>query len=118
MSLAEVVVEGTLRADGTLELDQKPNLPPGRVMSRMQPMTALPEGDPFFDMLRDIWAVRKQAGLTARSVEEVEAQRRQLRDESEQEVLEAGRLQDEGRRTREQPKTAKEGGGLPVEVLT
>jgi hypothetical protein len=93
MSLAEVVIEGTLKADGTLELDQKPNLPPGRVTVRMQPMAVLPEGDPFFDMLRDIWATREQAGLTARTVEEVEAQRRQLREQSEQEVLEAERLQ-------------------------
>jgi hypothetical protein len=31
MSLREVVVQGTLKADGTLELDQKPGLSPGRV---------------------------------------------------------------------------------------
>jgi hypothetical protein len=31
MSLTEIVVEGTLNPDGTLELDQKPNLSPGRV---------------------------------------------------------------------------------------
>ena len=31
MQLTEAVVEGTLRPDGTLELDQKPGLPPGRV---------------------------------------------------------------------------------------
>ena len=34
MSLNEIVVEGTLRPDGTLELDQKPNLSPGRVTGR------------------------------------------------------------------------------------
>ena len=57
MSQSEAVVEGTLKPDGTLELDQKPNLPPGRVTVRMQPLMALPEGDPFFDMLKGIWAV-------------------------------------------------------------
>lgn len=31
MSLQEVVIEGTLKPDGTLELDQRPNLAPGRV---------------------------------------------------------------------------------------
>jgi hypothetical protein len=31
MSLTEVVVEGTLKPDGMLELDQKPSLSPGRV---------------------------------------------------------------------------------------
>ena len=31
MSLIETVIEGTLQADGTLVLDENPNLPPGRV---------------------------------------------------------------------------------------
>ena len=31
MGFSEIVVEGTLKPDGTLELDQKPCLPPGRV---------------------------------------------------------------------------------------
>jgi hypothetical protein len=31
MSFNEVSIEGTLKPDGTLELDQKPNLSPGRV---------------------------------------------------------------------------------------
>ena len=31
MSRTEVTVEGTLREDGTVELDAKPALPPGRV---------------------------------------------------------------------------------------
>ncbi len=31
MSLEETVVEGTLKADGTLELDERPRLVPGRV---------------------------------------------------------------------------------------
>jgi transposase len=32
MSPNEVVVAGTLRADGTLDLDERPNLAPGRVV--------------------------------------------------------------------------------------
>ena len=38
MSLTEVVVEGTLKPDGTLELDQTPNLPPGRVQVSVKPL--------------------------------------------------------------------------------
>jgi hypothetical protein len=90
MHSTEVVIEGTLNADGTLELDHKPDLPPGRVTVRMQPLLVLPTGDPFFDLLRGIWAARDQAGLAARSVEAVESQRRRLRDESEQEVKAGG----------------------------
>jgi hypothetical protein len=33
---ATVIVQGTLKADGTLELDQKPSLPPGRVTVVLQ----------------------------------------------------------------------------------
>ena len=47
MSLSEVVVEGTIRLDGTLELDHKPNLGPGRVTVVLQRTSAtiLPQED-------------------------------------------------------------------------
>lgn len=38
MSLGEVVVGGTLKLDGTVELDQKPNLAPGRVQVVLRPI--------------------------------------------------------------------------------
>lgn len=101
MSLTENVIEGTLRPDGTLELDQKPSLLPGRVTVRMQPLEVPPMIDPFFELLKDIWATRAEAGLTPRTVDEIELQRRQLRDDSEQEVVDAGRLQEESRQLTE-----------------
>jgi len=36
MGLTQAVTEGTLKADGTLELDEKPNLSPGRVLMVVQ----------------------------------------------------------------------------------
>jgi hypothetical protein len=42
MSLDETVVDGTLRSDGTVELDQKPNLAPGRVTVVLRPHTPAP----------------------------------------------------------------------------
>jgi len=99
MSLTEIVVQGTLNPDGTLHLDEKPNLSPGRVTVVLRPASVpgLPEGDPFFDMLKGIWVARAEAGLTPRTVEEVEAERRRLRDESAEEIAEAMRLQQECR---------------------
>jgi hypothetical protein len=49
MSLNEVVVEGTLKPDGTLELDRKPNLSPGRVtvLLRQQPTNGEPSSPPM-----------------------------------------------------------------------
>ena len=38
MTPTQIELTGTLRADGTLELDQKPALPPGRVRLVMQPL--------------------------------------------------------------------------------
>jgi hypothetical protein len=47
MSLSEVVMEGTLKPDGTLELDQKPKLSPGRVtvVLRQETKAAPPKED-------------------------------------------------------------------------
>src|SRR5438067_1392539 len=48
MSFTEVVIEGTLKPDGTLELDQKPNLAPGRVrvVLRQESVPELPALSP------------------------------------------------------------------------
>ncbi len=81
MSLTETVIEGTLKADGTLELDQKPNLPPGRVQVIVQTLPAIPKDDPFWQRLQAMWNIQKARGHVARSVEEVEAERRQIREE-------------------------------------
>src|SRR3954468_3785598 len=53
MSLTEVTVEGTLRPDGTVALDERPALPPGRVtvvLRQAAPAPAAPE-DRFQYML-------------------------------------------------------------------
>ena len=50
MSLMEAVVSGTLKSDGTLELDENPNLPAGRVtvILRQESVVTLPADDPFW----------------------------------------------------------------------
>jgi hypothetical protein len=110
MSLEEIIVQGTLKPDGTLELDQRPNLPPGRVSVVLRSLPQLPANDPFFAMLQEIWDARARAGLTPRSVAEVEAQRQRLRDESAEEVAEAMRLQQEDRAGQENASPSNGGG--------
>lgn len=88
-----VTVQGVVTADGTLEVEGKVPLPAGKVQVTVEPAIELPEGDPFFDLLRTIWEARDSAGLRPRTTEEVEGLRRRLREESEEEVREAGRLQ-------------------------
>jgi hypothetical protein len=108
MNRTPVTVLGVVKPDGTLELEGKVPLPAGKVQVTLQPLPELPEGDPFFDLLRGIWAARAQAGLTPRSEEEVKAQRQRLNDEMEEEVAAAGRLQDECRAARNAAATPRQ----------
>lgn len=84
MSLAEIVVEGTIKLDGTLELDQKLNLTPGRVQVTLVPLPELPANDPFWQRMQALWQGQKARGFVPRTVEEVEAERRQVREEWEE----------------------------------
>lgn len=101
MSLTETVIEGTLQPDGTLVLDEKPNLPPGRVTVIVQSVPTLPAGDPFWDMMQSIWAGQKARGHVPRSVEEVETERREMRESWDERQQAIERLQEESRRLRE-----------------
>jgi hypothetical protein len=102
MSLSEVVIEGTLKPDGTLELDQKPNLPAGRVQVVVVPLPELPKDDPFWQMMQGIWERRRKAGIPPRSVEEVEAERRAVREEWEERMRRLDAIREEARRLREE----------------
>jgi hypothetical protein len=66
MSATHLVIAGTIKPDGSLELDSKLELPPGRVQLIVQPLPELPEDDPFWRMMKGIWAARREAELTAR----------------------------------------------------
>lgn len=93
---AQVVVLGTIRSDGTLELDGKVPIPPGRVQVTIQPTVQPSADDPFWRVLEEIWASRSRQGHAARSVEQIDAQMRSLREEWEdrQQSLEEIRDQD------------------------
>lgn len=97
---AQVVVQGTLKADGTLELDRKPELPPGRVRIIVQLMPELPTTDPFWRMMEEIWAAQKTQGHVPRSAQQVAAERQAIRDEWEQRMQEIDRVQTEARAAR------------------
>jgi hypothetical protein len=86
-----IVVQGTLKPDGTLELDQKVDLPAGRVQVTVQP---LPEqaDDPFWQRMRAAWERQKASGHAPRTREEIDAAVEALREEAEEEVREAEQL--------------------------
>lgn len=64
MSLIETVIEGTLKPDGTLGLDEKPNLPAGRVtvILRQGAVVVSPKDDPFWQRMQAMWAIPRTAG--------------------------------------------------------
>ena len=102
MSLTETVIEGTIQPDGTLVLDEPTKLPAGRVQVIVQALPELPIGDPFWDMMKSIWAGQKARGHIPCSAEEVEAERRETRESWEERQQAIERLQEESRRFREQ----------------
>jgi len=84
MGLGEVVIDGTLKPDGTLELDQKPKLSPGRVQVTVKPLVAsaaVPRG--LVEVMDEIRQGQQARGYQGRSQSEleVEEKRRQEVDE-------------------------------------
>jgi hypothetical protein len=78
------VIQGTLRPDGTLELDEKPNLPPGRVTVVLQPApepTQPAEG--WWPYLQRVRAEREAAGYHFMNETEMQAHIQWLRDDED-----------------------------------
>ena len=101
MSTPVVTVEGIVRPDGTVEVAEKVNLPAGKVQVTLVLLSEPAQDDPFWRRMQDIWADQRARGHVPRGVEEVESRRRALRQEMEDEIQEAIRLQEECRRARE-----------------
>jgi hypothetical protein len=108
MSQGRIGTEGTVKADGTLELHGPVPLPPGRVWVTIQPIVEPPEDDPFWQRMKAIWEAQKARGYVPRSVEEIEAERRALREEMEEEIEAAIRLHEECQRAKREAEAKRE----------
>jgi hypothetical protein len=84
MELAASVIQGTITPEGTLQLDQQPNLAPGRVQVIVQSLPALPSDDPFWHRMEAIWEAQRKAHHVPRDASEIEEQTRAVREEWEQ----------------------------------
>ena len=96
-----VVIQGIVKPDGTLELQEKVNLPAGQVQVTVTPLPELPKDDPFWQMMQRIWNGQKARGHVPRSTEEVEAERRALREEWDERMRTMEQIQHEARKLRE-----------------
>ncbi|WP_165226964.1 hypothetical protein [Aquisphaera insulae] len=101
MSSHDFVIEGIVQPDGTLVLDAPAKLPAGRVRLIVLPLPDVPPGDSFWDMMQSIWADQEARGFVPRSAEQVEAERRDMREGWEERLQAIERLQAESRRLRE-----------------
>lgn len=79
--MAEVVVQGTLKSDGTLELSQPVNLPPGEVRVIVQALTSSPAGENALAVLEQIWAERRKVSMQGRNAAQIDADIQAMRDE-------------------------------------
>lgn len=85
MGKVEVVVEGTLKPDGTLELDARPNLPPGRVtviVQSAQGGVCTKRG--LAEVIDEIRQGQQARGFIGRTAEEIQAGLRESEEEYEQ----------------------------------
>ncbi|HBI41554.1 MAG TPA: hypothetical protein DDY78_01690 [Planctomycetales bacterium] len=85
MSLQEIVVAGTLKSDGTLELDQKPNLTPGpvTVVLRQEVGATPPVEEGWWPYMQRVRAEREAAGYHFMNEMEMEAHMQWVRDDED-----------------------------------
>jgi hypothetical protein len=76
-----VVLRGVLTADGKLELEGQPDLPPGRVRVTLEPVPAPGPQPSLAEALDEIHRTLEASGYRPRSREEVDADLRALREE-------------------------------------
>src|SRR5262249_1254459 len=105
-----LVMRGTVKPDGTLELEGKTNLPPGRVRVTMSVVPEQPEArEDVLTVLERIRAEREALGMTPRSAEEIDAGINGLRDELEERLSQIEAIQQEAERARENRRLNREG---------
>ena len=79
---APIIVQGTLKPDGTLELDQKPNLSPGRVQVVVQPLLR-PATRGLIEVMDEIRQSQRARGYQGRTPEEMQAEEAARREEDD-----------------------------------
>jgi len=83
----QITMQGTVRADGTLELDDPVAMPEGRVQVTILPIPEPALSRPrrtILDVLDEIHVAQEARGYRGRSIEEMEADEAKQRAEEEE----------------------------------
>jgi hypothetical protein len=110
MSVPVVVIEGTVKPDGTLEVADKLPIPAGRVRVTVQPLAEPAQPERFWKMMESIWSDLQARGRPSRSREQIDADIQAGRDEAEEEMQVVDRLHEASRQPREQARGETEPG--------
>jgi hypothetical protein len=97
----QVTLQGTVRADGSLELDDRVAMPEGRVLVTVRPVVQPASDDPFWQRMEQIWAGQRARGHVPRTKEQIDADLQELRDDAEVEMQATERLHEGCRRARQ-----------------
>jgi hypothetical protein len=90
---APLMLQGTVKPDGTLVLDEKLSLPPGRVQVMLQPLAiAASQRRPVLEVIAAIRREQEARGHVPRTREAIDAEINELRRESEEGVREVERI--------------------------
>ena len=88
MSTNQVTVHGQVKPDGTLEVTERVDLPPGPVQVTVEPTRKVPAGEDTRLVLGRIWARRQARGAVARCKEDIDAEIATMRDADEDRMRE------------------------------
>jgi hypothetical protein len=101
MSENAIEVQGTLQADGTLVLDRKPDLPPGRVQVTVKPVPDYKQTE-IWQFFERLWTEQRARGHVPRTREEIDTELEASRQEDEERMRELERIHEECERHRQQ----------------
>jgi hypothetical protein len=105
-----VVVQGILKPDGTLELQQPVNLSPGEVQVTVQKLPIAPTSqEDVWAALDRIWAAQETRGDVPRTRDQIDAEVNSLRDEVEERFSEIERIHSECEASRHDAGGPREG---------
>ena len=100
MGTNTVIIDGTLYPDGKVQLDEMPNVAPGRVTVFLQPVAAMqPRQRGLADVIDEIRQGQQARGFHGRSAEEIEAALREGEEAYEQHMAALRRQPNNGATT-------------------